>query len=91
MNKKTTRQRFSFKYYAPEAKSVFLAGSFNGWNVLANPMKMGKDGNWATAVNLFPGTYEYQFIADGEWKNDPACEMSYSNIYGGYNSLLIIE
>ena len=71
MNEKTTRKRITFKYCAPEAKSVVLAGSFNGWNAAANHMKKGKDGVWSTTVNLLPGTYEYLFIVDGEWKTDP--------------------
>jgi len=90
MNEKTTRKRVTFKYCAPEAESVFLAGSFNGWNVAANRMKKGKDGAWAATVNLLPGTYEYLFIVDGEWKTDPTCELRYLNRYGGYNSLLIV-
>lgn len=90
MDKNTTRKSVTFKYRAPEAKSVFLAGSFNGWNVAANQMKRSKDGTWSTTVNLLPGEYEYLFIVDGEWKTDPQCEPRYLNRYGGYNSLLIV-
>ena len=90
MDKNTTRQRVTFRYCAPEAQSVVLAGSFNGWNVAANRLKKGKDGAWTTTVNLLPGTYEYLFIVDGEWKTDPTCELRYLNRYGGYNSLLIV-
>ena len=91
MDKSTTEQKVTFKYCAPEAKSVFLAGSFNGWNVAANRMKKSKDGAWTSTVKLLPGEYEYLFIVDGEWKTDPTCELRYLNRYGGYNSLLIVK
>jgi 1,4-alpha-glucan branching enzyme len=91
MNKKNSHKRISFEYHAPGAMAVFLAGSFNGWNVSANPLKKDKEGNWSTTVKLFSGTYEYLFVVDGEWKEDPNCESHYLNKYGGYNCLLTVE
>ena len=91
MAKTAARKRVIFKYRTKtEAKSVILAGSFNGWNTAANHLRKGKDGAWSTTVYLVPGTYEYLFIVDGEWKTDPTCELRYLNRYGGYNSLLIV-
>ncbi len=84
-------RRIVFSYDAPQADSVFVAGSFNGWNPKAHALKRLKKGGWSTAINLFPGVYEYQFIVDGEWKEDPICKDRYLNRYGGFNCVLIVK
>ena len=90
MTQKITKKKITFKYYAPEAEAVALVGTFNGWNYEANPLKRNKEGNWSTVVSLFPGNYEYRFIVDGRWKDDPACEIRHLNLYGGYNCVLYV-
>ncbi len=90
MSEDAPKKRITFKYLAPEAQSVFLAGSFNNWSETASNMKKGNNGIWSTTLNLLPGEYEYLFIVDGEWKTDPTCEQRNLNRYGGYNSLLIV-
>lgn len=56
-----------FSCHAPEAQSVFLAGTFNDWNPDAHPMKRDDEGTWQTSLELSPGRYEFKFIVDGEW------------------------
>ena len=85
------KKRITFKYYSPFSTKVTVAGTFNGWNSEANPMKQDKEGNWSTVVDLFPGNYEYLFIIDDMWKNDPDCKMRIMNKYGGYNCVLIVD
>ena len=85
------KKRITFKYHAPYAETVFVAGSFNGWNSGANPMKRDKEGVWSAIVDLFPGTYEYRFVVDDMWKDDPACKIRHMNQYGCYNCVLIVE
>lgn len=60
-----------FTYKDPNAREVLLAGSFNNWTGAANPMVREEGGTWAAVVRLEPGTYEYKFIADGQWVADP--------------------
>jgi len=90
MNERIQKRRICFRYHDPEAEAVFLSGSFNGWNPEANPLKKNREDVWSTVVNLFPGIYEYRFIADGLWKNDPACDQYYLNRYGDYNCVLMV-
>ena len=90
MKKETRLRRVTFRYHAPDAKSIFLAGSFNGWNESAKAMKRGRDGTWSATVNLHPGEYENSFVVDGEWKTDPACDLRYPHRYGGYNSFMLV-
>ena len=77
--------------HAPAAKRVNLAGSFNNWK--ANTLSAKKDrlGNWAVKVSLTPGRYEYKFVVDGSWMNDPSCRTSAPNGLGSTNSVLEIR
>ena len=64
----------NFYCFAPEARTVSLVGSFNGWNPLASPMKRQPDGSWLAQVNLPHGHHQYQLLVDGEAMLDPnAC------------------
>jgi 1,4-alpha-glucan branching enzyme len=62
------------------AGSVFLAGSFNGWNTMSTPMKkaVGDTGTkdddeyWTATIILEPGKYSYKYIIDGKWITDPS-------------------
>jgi 1,4-alpha-glucan branching enzyme len=56
-----------FTFRAPEAREVFLAGGFNGWDTQSLPMKKSKGGIWKAIVKLSPGRYEYKFFADDAW------------------------
>lgn len=60
-----------FSCLAPEAKAVFLAGTFNDWSPEATAMARGKDGRWTVMLRLSSGYYEYKFVVDGEWCCEP--------------------
>ena len=90
MTQKIAKKKVTFKYYAPEAKVVAVVGTFNGWNDKAHLLKKDEKGNWSAIVSLFPGNYEYRFIVDGRWRDDPSCEIRHLNAYGGYNCVLYV-
>jgi len=46
------------------------------------------DGRWRITVHLVPGTYQYKFLIDTEWHEDPANKRKTLNEYGGYNSII---
>jgi hypothetical protein len=48
-------------------------------------MEKGSGGVWTAAVKLAPGTYNYLFIVDGEWRDDPECSMRVPNPFGTHN------
>ncbi len=89
--KKTVAKKVQFEFPAPDAHEVYLAGDFNNWNVLANPMKMDKKGLWKVSLALAPGRYQYRFFADGQWENDPVCSECVPNEFGSMNSVRIVE
>jgi len=80
-----------FRLYAPQARQVSLAGSFNSWNTKTLSAKKDSRGNWAAKVNLKPGRYEYKFLVDGSWLNDPNCRSYIPNAFGSQNSLIEVR
>jgi hypothetical protein len=70
-------------------KSVTLAGTFNDWNVKAQPLEgPDKEGFYTTKLRLKRGSYEYKFVVDGKtWVADPT-NFSTIGTYG--NSLLTV-
>lgn len=87
---KTLTRRVLFEFAAPEAQGVYLAGEFNQWNTIANPMKKDKQGIWKTTLSLKPGRYEYRFLVDGNWENDPACSSCVPNKFGSLNCVRMV-
>lgn len=80
-----------FRFYAPQAKRVTLAGTFNNWNTKTLSAKKDPLGNWVVKVNLKPGRYEYKFFVDGTWLNDPRCMWYVSNNFGTQNCVVEIK
>ena len=83
-----TKKRLVFKLHAPEAGEVFVAGTFNNWDAQARPLKRDAKGTWTTWMSLPAGIYEYRFVVDGAWQEDPACEDRSLNPHGDYNSVV---
>ncbi len=71
------------------ARSVAVAGSFNNWDPKRNALQ--KDGaGWKATVWLPPGRYEYRFVVDGQWINDPKARDCAPNPFGGTNCVLTV-
>ena len=47
-------------------------------------------GTWKTQVSLLPGTYEYRFVVDGEWRDDPECPLRVENPFATQNCVRIV-
>lgn len=72
----------TFRFRAPDAHSVHLAGSFNNWldNVQGRisgqerwKMQKTEQGDWQITVTLPPGRHEFKYVInEGErWETDP--------------------
>ncbi len=88
---KSKPKRIGFTLLNPQAASVLLAGDFNDWDTASLPMKKDKKGTWRISLHLDPGTYQYNFYVDGEWKNDPNCTELVPNPFGTFNSVKRVE
>jgi 1,4-alpha-glucan branching enzyme len=86
----TQKKRVNFNLHAPTARTVYVAGNFNDWDPSARALKCDKKGVWRTWMNLPTGKYEYRFVVDDEWQEDPTCEERARNAFGAYNSALEI-
>jgi len=80
-----------FELAAPQARSVSVAGSFNGWQVGALPLVRVADGLWATTVALPVGEHRYEFVIDGtRWVPDPTAHAQVDDGFGGQNSVIVV-
>lgn len=88
--KKETVPSTEFSLYAPDAKAVYLAGDFNGWQPddKAFRLRKYKGDVWKKKVNLKAGRYEYLFVVDDEWWCDPANDNRVTNPYCTQNSVV---
>jgi 1,4-alpha-glucan branching enzyme len=84
-------KRVIFSLIAPKAKEVMLVGNFTEWQV--KPLIMDRmkprSRTFAATLSLPPGTYQYKFLVDGEWVEDPKAE-SVDNSFGTRNSVMTI-
>jgi 1,4-alpha-glucan branching enzyme len=83
------KRKVAFQIDAPDAKQVLLVGDFTAWESNAKRLsrKRGKSALFSTSLTLPAGTYEYKFIVDGEWREDPTAETC-PNCFGSRNSLI---
>jgi 1,4-alpha-glucan branching enzyme len=84
-------RKIEFIMVAPEAHNVFLSGDFNDWSTRSHPFRKVSDGEWKVSVALLPGRYEYRFLMDGKWQNDPRCAEHAPNSFGSENCVLTVE
>jgi 1,4-alpha-glucan branching enzyme len=77
-----------FLYTNPNAKAVFVAGTFTNW--APTPMTAKAVGVWSRDLPLAPGNHEYCFVVDGTWIPDPAAANFKPNPFGGKNSVLTV-
>ena len=87
-NKKTEKRRIPFEFEAPGAREAVLVGDFNSWDMTKHKMKRNDKGRWTKVVILTPGHYEYKFLVDGQWENDPNNEQMVSNSFGTLNNIM---
>ena len=81
-----------FSLSAPHAKSVYLVGDFNDWVPTETPLKLEKkSGTWKSSLKLKPGKYQYKFVVDGSWLNDPANGSTITNSFGSQNSIVEVK
>ena len=90
-SKESKTKKVNFKFLAPQAEKVSVAGDFNEWNLMSHPMKKDKKGVWKISLDLLPGTYQYRFLVDGEWQSDPSCTDCVENSFGTLNCVKKVE
>jgi hypothetical protein len=73
----------------PGARSVSVAGDFNGWNPAQTPLERSDGGMWTATLPLKPGRYQYMFVIDGkQWIADPLATEEATDGFGAQNAVL---
>lgn len=72
------------------AEKVILSGSFNRWDEQLYKMQKTENG-WMLNLQLIPNYYEYKFIVDGNWIEDPNNPEKAINEFDEYNSVINIK
>ncbi len=74
------------------AGDVRIAGDFNGWvpdrGVRSLIASEGQTRVWTKVLTLEPGTYQYRYVVDGEWREDPSNPQTAPGPTGQPNSIL---
>ncbi len=83
------------RYRDAAAGDVRIAGDFNGWvpdrGVRSLIASEGGDRVWTKVLTLEPGTYQYRYVVDGEWREDPTNPESAPGPTGQPNSILMVR
>ena len=83
------------RYRDPLASDVRIAGDFNGWvpdkGVRSLIESEGQTRVWTKILQLPPGTYQYRYVVDGEWREDPENPEVVSSALGGRSSVLVVR
>lgn len=97
-----TEEGVLFRYKAPAARQVNLAGEFNNWLGTANGGRLDPnldamsdpddDGIWEITLPLPPGRYQYKYLVDQvDWQEDPGNPETIDDGFGGQNSILVVS
>jgi chromosome partitioning protein len=83
------------RYRDSAANDVRIAGDFNGWvpdkGVRSLIESDGETRVWTKILRLPPGTYEYRYVVDGEWRDDPENPEREPSTVGSRNSVLVVR
>lgn len=81
-----------FSYFDDSASEIRVAGEFNNWRPTErHNLEKQEAGEWNLQIPLMPGKYEYKFIVDGEWREDPANPEHKIGDHGQKNSIIKVE
>lgn len=75
----------------PDAQEVYLSGNFNRWLADSTRMLRAKDGSFRTSMTLSPGKYQYKFVVDGVWCDDPDAPRQDTNDTGASSSAFTVK
>ena len=76
-----------------EARSVAVAGSFNGWSVSSHALaRQGTSDLWTIVVPLPPGEHLFVFIIDGNrWITPPLADDFVDDGFGSQNGVVFVR
>jgi len=83
------------QFRASQARDVRIAGDFNGWvpdkGVRSRTEQTDGEQVWTKILELRPGTYQYRYVVDGDWREDPNNPHQAPGRVGERNSVLVVR
>ncbi len=76
--------------FQPEAREVYVAGTFNDWDTRETPLRRDSLGDWSIELSLPPGEHRYRLIIDGQWTDDPSAQRMEANPFGGFDAVILV-
>ena len=82
--------KVTFELQDLEAEKVAVVGNFNGWDINATPLKKFKNGKYKATIDLeSDDSYEFRYIADGNYINDPKADSYSWNDYAAAENCVL--
>lgn len=83
--------KVTFTVPAEEAQKVAVVGDFNNWKAnKASALKKMKNGNFKGTLELpKENTYEFKYVIDGNYVNDPEADRYQWNDFAGAENALL--
>ncbi|MHB8622800.1 MAG: AAA family ATPase [Sulfuricaulis sp.] len=85
------RRKIVLYLFGYENMKVQLAGEFNSWMPDQGVITRIVNGVVEKTIMLSPGTYQYRYVINGKWQEDPSNPEVIPNHSGGFNSILHVE
>jgi 1,4-alpha-glucan branching enzyme len=75
----------TFRVWAPNAVTITVAGTFNGWNSTSHPLASEGGGMWSADITGAYATQEYKYVINGSpvWKTDPRARQVVNSVGNG--------
>lgn len=84
--------KVTFTLPVEDAKNVAVVGDFNNWNPKKGTLKKLKNGTFKATFDLpMEQTYEFKYIVDGAYVNEPEADRyQWNDFAGSENAVLIL-
>lgn len=88
-----TPEGICFLLKTENAQQVQLAGDFNNWDPERNRLEKAdsKENIWYTILPLEKGKYNYRYVVDGTYIEDPHNDKSEESLFGVKSSVLVVN
>jgi 1,4-alpha-glucan branching enzyme len=75
----------TFRVWAPNAVTITVAGTINGWNSTSHPLASEGGGMWSADITGAYATQEYKYVINGSptWKTDPRARQVVNSVGNG--------
>ncbi len=84
--------KVTFSVLAKEANEASVVGDFNNWSIAAGVLSKLKNGTFKATFDLDKdAVYEFKYVIDGEFVNEPEADSyKWNDFAGSENSILAV-